>query len=98
MNGVRVLTLKESLEQCRDHLWFQMRWWSKAEPMVFTHEQMPWLIFREFAGDKRVRIQANGEEYGKSWRCFNAMPDGLEDKFPWDDGVGRWTVEEDPEE
>ncbi len=98
MNGVQVLTREQALEPWRDHLWFQMRWWSKAEPMVFMYEQMPWLIFREFNGETRVRIQVKGEEYGKTWRCFNAMPDSLEDKFPWDDGGGCWNALEEPEE
>ena len=98
MNEVRVLTLDEVLEWWRGHVWLQMRWRPTAEPMVYSHEHMPWLIFREFNGETRVRIQVKGEEYGKSWRCFNFMPDGLEDRFPWDDGGGNWAALDEPEE
>lgn len=92
----RVLTLEETLDWNREHLWLEMRWWPQAAPMRYAGEHLPWLKFREFGGDRTV-VEVRGDQYGKTWRCFDICPVD-ENCFPWEDGGGRWTAEEDPEE
>lgn len=91
----RVLTLEEALELGRDHIWLQMRWWPEAQAMRYAGENLPWLKFREFSGERTV-VTVKGEEYGKSWRCFDLCPVD-EKSFPWSDGKGGWVPEDGPE-
>ena len=91
----RVLTLEESLEWERDHLWLELRWQQQAIPMRYAGEHLPWIKFREFCGERKM-ISVRSDEYGKSWRCFDYCPVD-ENCFPWEDGEGRWTVETDPD-
>lgn len=97
MDEIRLLKLEETIENNREHMWLQMRYWPKAEPVAFTYEHTPWLIFRSWGTEERIRVEVKPEEYGKSWRCFNIWPADQENRFRWGDGQGSWTFEEDPE-
>lgn len=99
MEEVRVLTLEEALENDREHMWLQMRWWPQAEAMVFLYEHLPWLNFREWNGaEKLLKVTVKAEGYGKTWRCFNVWPADQESRFPWEDGEGMLVPEEEPED
>ena len=95
MSKARVLTLEEALEWNRETVWLQMRWWKAAQQVHYEAEHSPWLQFRA-TGEADMMISVKGEEYGKTWRCFDVFP-WVEDALPWDDGGGCWMVEEDPE-
>ena len=89
----RVLTLEEALDWNREIVWLQMRWWKTAIWVQYALEQSPWLRFRKDG----MEISVRADQYGKSWRCFsNCFV--IEDFIPWEDGGGRWNVEDDPEE
>lgn len=103
MVDVRMMTLEEALEgrnyrPLPRYQLLQLRWESKARVVTYAWEDLPWLIFHGFKGAKLVRISLKGEEYGKTWRCFDMRSNQEQMKLiPWEDGEGMWTPEEDPE-
>lgn len=95
MSKARILTLEEALEWNRETVWLQMRWWKAAQQVRYVTEHSPWLQFRGIA-EADTEISVKGEEYGKTWRCFDVFP-WVEDSLPWEDEGGCWRVEEEPE-
>lgn len=85
MEKARMLKLKEAAEYNRKVIWLEMRETAGMVPVTFYAEHVPFLWFD--AEDRVLMIEVRAEYYGKTWRCWNARPDGQT--------VPDW---EDPEE
>lgn len=90
------LTLNETLQPNLGFIWFQMRHWNEARPVYFHSEALPWLVFKSVspADDKRLEIKVRGDQYGKTWRCWECHP-GKAVADAWEDGEYGFLIEED---